>query len=156
MYWPMVTNVSDILVNIKGHVYNVFRLGWLNDLWTYSTSTNTWTQINAANPPVARQSGYSIYDPRDDSLYLFAGSYAASQFCNDVQRYDKTLKTWQYLGFGNCGGWILSYGNKGEFNSTNIPGARCMGAGFFYAGFLFAFSGWGSRGTPVQYRSTHR
>lgn len=110
--------------------------------------------MNAANAPVARQSGYSIYDPRDDSLYLFGGSFAASQFCNDVQQYNKTLNSWQYLGFGDCGSWKLSYGNKGEFSATNIPGARSIGTGFYYAGFLFAFSGWGSRGTPTQYRST--
>ncbi len=124
-----------------------------NDLWSYSLTANTWSKVNAANPPQARFTAETFVDPRDGYMYLFGGGVDSSSYCRDIQRFNQTTVSWENLNTGGCGYSPPTYGTRGQFAATNIPGARMAGAMFYYAGYLWLFGGLGGRGTPTYYIS---
>jgi N-acetylneuraminic acid mutarotase len=125
----------------------------MNDLWSYSLATSTWSKVNAANAPAARSTAETFVDPRDGYMYLFGGTTASSVYCRDVQRFNQSTNSWENLQTGGCGYSPPLYGTRGEFAAANVPGARMGGAMFYYAGYLWLFGGYGGRGTPTYYTS---
>jgi hypothetical protein len=51
----------------------------LGDTWTYTYSTNTWTQIFPTASPSARSGAATAYDPTRDCMILFGGWLGSSR-----------------------------------------------------------------------------
>lgn len=118
---------------------------YLNDLWKYDVSNNTWTWISgsntysasavygtmgtasASNIPGARQMSIGWYDNND--LWMFgAWGYIGPPFgrINDLWKYNITSNQWTWMGGQNIINQPGIYGTQGVAAPANIPGARRM------------------------------
>ena len=71
-------------------------IGYLNDLWEYSVSSNSWIQLNpSGNIPIGR-SGCSIIYTNSNTFIIFGG-FNFSSFFNDLWQYDISNNSWTLL-----------------------------------------------------------
>jgi N-acetylneuraminic acid mutarotase len=120
-------------------------LGFMNDLWFYEISTETWTWLGGhqfanqpanygiigtpdpANIPGPRSSSYTWVDSNND-LWLFAGfgydSVGDFNYLNDLWHFDTTTGQWAWESGSNLANQIGHYGTQGVADSGNVPGAR--------------------------------
>ena len=56
----------------------VFLSATLNDLYSFSRTSNIWTALSAASPPVAR-SDFGFVSTPDGILYVFGGSTGSGE-----------------------------------------------------------------------------
>jgi hypothetical protein len=115
--------------------------GWLNDLWTYSAGEWTWiggtdeqyqsgvygTQgVPAATNILGSRIGAATWTDENGGFWLFGGlgnaSAGSSGFLNDLWKYSGGQWTW--VSGSNIAGQSGIYGNEGEPEPGNTPGAR--------------------------------
>lgn len=125
--------------------------GYLNDLWKYNPTADTWTWLNGANtqnPPAAfgtigvssptnspggRYSGASWRDPQGN-FWMYGGigwainsptnSAAALSNINDLWKYDVLTNQWTWMKGSNYVDQFGVYGTQGVASALNVPGAR--------------------------------
>jgi N-acetylneuraminic acid mutarotase len=69
----------------------------LNDTWAYDLAANTWTNLQpSGDPPPARSSYSTVYDPIGRKMIIFGGAGAEGLF-NDIWTYDPAANTWTKL-----------------------------------------------------------
>ena len=123
-------------------------IGYLNDLWKYSPSTNTWTWINgsqqtnelapgvygnkgiaaATNTPGGRRYP-TIWKDISDNIWLSAGyGYPASGdtegALNDVWKYNAQTNQWAWIHFDSTINSYGLYGTRETSSGSNKPGGR--------------------------------
>jgi hypothetical protein len=81
--------------------------GYLNDIWIFDSSTNTWTLANTGTSPLAR-AYHSMTYIGDDKVMMFGGEDADGNPLNDTWIFDLSDKSWDEI----------------VINSTTIPSAR--------------------------------
>jgi len=126
---------------------SVGTVGYLNDLWEYSVSSNEWTwkggsnlanqngnfgTLNVAaatNVPSGR--GFSTVQNISGEVWLFGGFGNDSSAppgtqgnLNDLWEYTISSGVWTWMGGSNLVGQVGVYGTKGTAALGNIPGAR--------------------------------
>jgi N-acetylneuraminic acid mutarotase/ribosomal protein S11 len=119
-------------------------IGYLNDLWEYTVSTNEWTWMGgsnmanqngsygtlgvpaAGNIPGAR--GFSTVQNISGEVWLFGGfgndSAGVQDNLNDLWDYTLSTGKWTWMGGLNFVDEVGVYGAKGTVGPLNIPGAR--------------------------------
>jgi len=117
-------------------------LNYLNDLWRYDISANTWTWISGSNStndpgnygtigvsstsniPPARYGGNSWYF--DQKLWLFGGQgFSGIQVrYNDLWYFDLITSEWVWVSGDSSPDQNGVYGTQGVAAVSNMPGAR--------------------------------
>jgi hypothetical protein len=68
--------------------------GFLNDVWSFDLSANTWTELApAGGPPNIRYGAAGVFDPVAGDLVTFAGFTSSGRF-DDVWRLNVSIPTW--------------------------------------------------------------
>ncbi len=120
-------------------------VGYLNDLWSYNTTSNMWTYMSGSslsnefgtygtltipsptNNPGGRYSAAAVYD-NGGRLWLFGGNgYGQSTgtgMLNDVWRYTPGTDEWTWMKGSNAVDQIGVYGTMGISAPANSPGGR--------------------------------
>jgi N-acetylneuraminic acid mutarotase len=137
----------------------------LNDLWTFSPSTNKWTWMsgsnlagqsgtygtlgspNSSNVPGGRDSSVAWIDS-SSNLWLFGGygydSTGDEDELNDLWTFSSSTSEWTWMSGSNIAGQPGTYGTLGTPNIKNIPGGRQNAAGWIDSGSnLWLFGGYG-------------
>jgi len=70
--------------------------GWLNELWSYNISSNSWTQLNSSTSPSVRSENTAIYLSSSNSMLVFGG-YTGASWVNDLWSYNISSNTWVQL-----------------------------------------------------------
>lgn len=138
----------------------------LNDLWTYSTSTQQWTWMGGAttagaagvygtlgtaaavNSPGAREAAYFATD-RDGNFWMFGGfgfdSVGAHDGLNDLWMYSPTTRQWTWVSGPDTVDAPGVYGTRGVASTANLPPTRNSGAAWSdSAGNFWLFGGLGA------------
>jgi N-acetylneuraminic acid mutarotase len=127
------------------------KIGYLNDLWEYSVSTNEWTWKGGSN--LANQNGnfgtlkvaaatnvpsaraFSTVQNINGEVWLFGGFGNDSSplpgtqdNLNDLWEYTLSSGEWTWMGGSNLVDEVGVYGTKGMVGPGNIPGARYSAA----------------------------
>jgi len=67
---------------------------YMNDLWSYDYTSNTWTNLTpSGNGPSARAYHSAVWDPSTRQMVI-CGGIASSQAKNDLWFYNHTTNTW--------------------------------------------------------------
>ncbi len=123
---------------------SVGTIGYLNDLWEYSVSTNMWTWKGGSN--LANQNGnfgalnvtaatnvpsaraFSTVQNISGQVWLFGGfgndSAGTQDNLNDLWEYTISSGEWTWVGGSNLVDVVGVYGTKGTAGPLNIPGSR--------------------------------
>ena len=145
-------------------------LGYLNDLWQYSPSTNEWTwvsgssgdnasgvygtqgTVSAGNVPGGHQAANSWIDS-SGNLKLFGGygydSAGDLGALNDLWQYSPSTKEWTWVSGGNVANASGAYGTQGTASAGDEPGARQAASSWIDSSgnlWLFGGAGYGSTG----------
>jgi N-acetylneuraminic acid mutarotase len=124
------------------------KIGYLNDLWEYSVSTNEWTWKGGSN--IVNQSGvygtlntaavtnipgaraFSTVQIISGEVWLFGGfgtdSAMTQDNLNDLWEYTISSGEWTWMGGLNRVDGVGFYGTKGTAAPANIPRARYSAA----------------------------
>ncbi|HEV2469357.1 MAG TPA: kelch repeat-containing protein [Candidatus Sulfotelmatobacter sp.] len=111
--------------------------GYLNDIWEYTPSSNTWTwwggsQVHDANEtastPGARV-GASAWIDSSGNFWVFGGiadgSDGVTGDMNDLWEFSLSTHSWTLVaGSETSGGATATYGTQGIPDSANLPGPR--------------------------------
>jgi len=151
-------------------------IGYLNDLWEYSVSTNEWTwkggsnlandignfgtqgTAAATNLPSAR--AFSTVQIISGEVWLFGGFGNDSETpkvqdnLNDLWEYTLSTGVWTWVSGSKLVDEVGVYGTKGTVGPLNIPGARYSAASWADASgnfWLFGGSNLEANGTTVDY-----
>ena len=95
------------LVYDSAHQKVIMFGGWdffgnrLNDTWAYDYGTNTWTNLNPANPPSGRAGHTLAYDSAHQKVIMFGGFDVYGHTLNDTWAYDYGTNTWTNLNPSN-------------------------------------------------------
>jgi hypothetical protein len=145
-------------------------LVFLNDLWEYNISGNTWTYhtggfnlpgvygtqgtASAGNLPGGRWGASARRDPISGTVWLFGGfgcdstgPGCSNQLLNDLWKYSGGQWTW--VSGANTGNQAGTYGTQGTAAAGNVPPARQASAGWvdnsgnfwMFGGFTAATNG---------------
>jgi N-acetylneuraminic acid mutarotase len=149
-----------------GYGYNSSGdLGYLNDLWQYSPSTNEWTWISggsannaggvygtlgtvsAGSVPGARQAA-NFWIDSSGNLWLFGGygydSTADLGGLNDLWHYNRSTKEWTWASGANLTNAAGAYGSEDTASAGSVPGARQAASAWIdSSGDLWLFGGAG-------------
>ena len=133
---------------------------YYNDLWSFDTTTGTWTWVSGSNTgnasgvygtkgiatttntPGSKQ--YATAWQSSGKLYLFGGQTyvnASIYTMNDLWEFDISTKLWRWLKGSNTASQYGVYGTKGVAAATNTPGSRNFSRGVEYNGSLYLFGG---------------
>jgi len=159
------TDPSGDLWLFGGYGYDsTGTLGYLGDLWKYSTAAGEWTWVAgsqvagtagtygslglaaAANAPGARQGASTWTDATTGVLWLFGGFQSQSGIpggqLNDLWAYSVASGQWTWIGGSNAPNAPGAYGSLGVWTAGNVPGARAGAASWRdAAGNLWLFGG---------------
>src|SRR5207237_3866438 len=69
----------------------------VDDLWSSSLETASWTPIEAQGGPPARLSHTAIWDPMSAQMIVFGGGCGAGCFRDDLWSYQPLLGAWNEL-----------------------------------------------------------
>ena len=115
----MVWDARDDLLLVFGGINNQGAV--LNDLWAYSPSTGSWTQLSAAQSvsngnacgtvPAPRMNAAMVWDSVDQKALLYGGVDTSNTYFGDLWSFDPGAKAWTAL---QCSG--------------SSPGARASNA----------------------------
>jgi N-acetylneuraminic acid mutarotase len=120
--------------------------GYLNDLWKYDPAIEMWAWssgsktlnqvgtygtkgvFSSTNVPGARRASVSWKDA-NNNLWLFGGygyddSAGSGGYLNDLWQYNITIGQWRWLSGSKTGNQVGSYGTRGVFSPSNVPGTR--------------------------------
>jgi N-acetylneuraminic acid mutarotase len=125
-------------------------IGYLNDLWKYNPSNNTWTWVNgndfvnaigtygtkgaasSSNIPGGRLASVSFQDA-NGFLWLFGGfgrdKNGFTGYLNDLWKYNISTNVWTWVNGDDIVNQSGAYGSKGVSSLSNKPGARQYAAG---------------------------
>src|SRR3989344_4258636 len=81
--------------------------GDFNDLWSYNTATNGWTQLianGAGGSPEGRYGSSLLWDPINNRALLFGGLTFFSAYVNDLWSYNPATNGWTQLIANGAGG----------------------------------------------------
>ena len=147
-------------------------LGWMNDLWKYTASTNEWTWIrgsntpntisvygflgvsSATNEPGAREFP-TCWTDASGNFWMFGGDGFASNSTfgrlGDLWKYNPTTNQWTWINGFNTVGQLGIYGTLGTAAASNSPGCR-YGGGIWAdnSGNFWMFGGRGLSSTGPQ------
>lgn len=70
--------------------------GVSTDTWSFTSATDTWTQLHPPTAPPGRAHAAMVYDPQADRTLLFGG-YNGSAYFNDTWTFDYVNDTWTNL-----------------------------------------------------------
>ena len=69
-----------------------------NDLWEYDYGSNTWTHLNATNPPPPRQMHNMVYDQENQLIILFGGRRTGGGAAfSDTRAYKRSTNSWSNM-----------------------------------------------------------
>jgi hypothetical protein len=68
--------------------------GQIDQTWAYDPAADTWTRMEPATRPMARNYGAMAYDPGTDRVILFGGGDASERAFGDTWAYDVDTDTW--------------------------------------------------------------
>ncbi len=141
--------------------------GFLNDLWKYDATLNTWTWVkgddvrnilgvygslgvpDVNNKPGSRHSAVGWAD-NAGNLWLFGGTTQFYLSDNDLWRYNILANTWTWMKGASYSGANGQYGIQGIPDDNNFPGARSgMSSVKDDAGNFWLFGG-GGKGYPYN------
>jgi serine/threonine protein kinase/N-acetylneuraminic acid mutarotase len=115
----MVWDARDNLLLVFGGINNQGAV--LNDLWAYSPSSGSWTQMSASQTvsngntcgsvPAPRMNAAMVWDSVDQKVLLYGGVDTSNTYFGDLWSFDPGTKAWTSL---QCSG--------------NSPGARASNA----------------------------
>jgi len=98
----MVWDSQDDLLFVFGGIDNQGNL--LNDLWSYSPTTQTWKELNAptgtagicqnSNIPAPRMNAAMVWDSVDQQILLYGGLGANNHYLGDLWSYAPNTATW--------------------------------------------------------------
>jgi hypothetical protein len=102
--------------------------GFMQDTWTYSTGTNTWTMLAPPFAPAGRDSAAGTYDASGRVLVMFGGqaSFAPSEPVGDSWTFSYAQKRWTAMiptarssqGMAaDENGTVLMFGGRDNFDS---------------------------------------
>lgn len=114
--------------------------GYLNDLWEYSPSSNTWTWVSGSSTGEAQ----GVYDTSSavpgaravaarwtdasGNLWMFGGygldANRNTGYLNDLWEYSASTKAWTWLGGSQTANASGVYGTQGVAAKSNVPGGR--------------------------------
>jgi hypothetical protein len=138
----------------------------LNDIWKYNTATNTWTWVSGSPtgnqlgsypgpaptvPPTvggfpgARHGSITWFDNSSKSFWMFGGYTNGTNGFNDLWKFDTVASNWTWVS-GSQGAVSTKgvYGNQGQADPANVPGARWNSAAWSdIQGNLWLFGGEG-------------
>ena len=151
------------------------NVGEMNDLWSFDTSTSTWTFVGGSKTanPVGSYGTEGVADPSNvpggrawatswitpsGDVYILGGQQFGGGLLNDLWKYSGGQWTWVAPDMpGDSNPFVNElgiYGTQGTANSANAPGSRNQGLGWTDAsGNLWLFGGFGMRHNPGQLRS---
>jgi N-acetylneuraminic acid mutarotase len=118
---------------------------WLNDLWKYNPTNNTWAWINGSqvvnaqanygtigvsapsNVPGGRRASAHWTDAANNT-WIFGGygivNTQIGQYLNDLFKYNPTTNEWTWMKGSNTINQNGTYGTLGVSAPSNMPGAR--------------------------------
>lgn len=159
------TDTSGNLWLFGGEGYDANgKIGGLNDLWEFNTSTKGWAWIAGAdavnakgtygtlgtasitNIPGARSNPVSWTDT-SGNFWLFGGEgYGPAGMygfdLSDLWEFNPTTKQWTWVSGSTAGGVAPVYGTQGVASASNIPGGRDSAVGWAdSSGNLWLFGG---------------
>lgn len=137
--------------------------GYMNDLWKYSITNNTWTWMAGdsltgkqgsygskgvfapTNNPPCRGDGSSCrWTDNNGDFWLFGGYNSGTQFRNDLWKYSTSLNQWVWVNGDSTYNKLGIYGTINVPNAANKPGARSAQATWTdINGNLWLFGGTG-------------
>jgi len=145
-------------------------VGYLNDLWQYSPTSNAWTWISggdvanakgvygtqgvvsAGDAPGARQAANSWIDS-DGNFWLFGGygddATGTVGALNDLWQYKTGTKEWASVSGGNIANVSGTYGTQAVGSAGDGPGGRQAASSWIDTSgnlWLFGGAGYGSTG----------
>lgn len=147
IYHSMVSDKMGKLWVFGGFGYSSFGSGakYLNDLWFYQISNNTWTWISgdttrnrlgvygtqgvssSSNIPGSRDQ-HGMWSDLSGNIWVFGGSGYASTggagLLNDLWKYNPSTNQWTWVKGDNSLNGGSVYGIKGVSSPLNKPGAR--------------------------------
>ncbi len=155
-----------------GSGYSISSSGYLNDLWKFNITTNTWTFVKGdlisnlpgvygtqgiaapSNRPGARF-GSTTWIDASGNLWLFGGNgYSASSFgqLNDLWKFTPSTNNWTWMKGDNSVNQNTVYGTQGIHAISNKPGARSHGVSWTDAsGGMWMFGGIGFTASASGY-----
>jgi N-acetylneuraminic acid mutarotase len=138
------------------------NLGYLADLWSYSTLSGQWTWVggsSAANPsgdygtqgagtvstmPGGRN-GAAVWFDGSGNTWLFGGqgydASGASGYLSDLWQWNPHTATWTWIGGSSAAGTAANYGSLGASAAANLPGGRIGAAAWIDASGRLAMTG---------------
>ena len=137
--------------------------GWLNDLWKFNPTTQTWTWMSGSDlgdspgsygtPGVAAvgdtpgtTSWASTWIDSSGNFWLFggygAGSVDAGASFDDLWEYNPTTGEWTWVNGTSHDNTVAVYGTQGVCAPANVPGSRSGAASWMdSSGNLWLFGG---------------
>ncbi len=107
MVWD---NGTDTLYLFGGTQYG--GATYLNDLWAYSVTSTSWSQVSIAGAPSARSSFGMVWDQVHGRI-LIGGGYGPAGFLSDMYTFSPTQSAWNLLTValpqGNAKGLSLAW-----------------------------------------------
>ncbi|MEI6309141.1 MAG: kelch repeat-containing protein [bacterium] len=98
--------------------------GWLNDTWAFHYSSNTWTNRNPANPPLARNSHAIAFDGHYNKAVLFGGWNGKG--LNDTWAYDygeeNSIPSLSLVSPNGGQNWAVGTSHHITWTSANLTG----------------------------------
>lgn len=165
-------DVSGNLWLFGGYGHSATGVGYLNDLWKYTPSTNEWTYANGSmvvyspgnygtlgigsntNTPGGRMGAVSWVGP-NGNLWLSCGlgtttsSLSAGEI-NDVWQYNIATNAWTWMKGSTTTGVNGVYGTMGTAAVSNNPGGRLQACGWTDGSgnfWMFGGDGWDATAT---------
>lgn len=129
----------------RGYTSGTATIALLNDLWSYTPSTATWTLITTAAAPAGRAFA-SAWADADGNGWIYGGSDLAAQYYNDMWKY--SAKAWT-----NVAGSTTP--NQRPVYPTT-PGGLYAAASFHNSGINYMFGGTGLSAVATAANTANR
>lgn len=158
------TDSNGTLWVFGGYGYTNNDFGFLNSLWKYNPTSNSWTWVkgdnsidkvgnygtqgieSSTNKPGARYGSLTWVDS-NNNLWLFGGygfDGSSMGILNDLWKYNLTTNKWTWVKGDNSVGKTGTYGTNGVPNLFNKPGGRYLSTAWKdNAGNFYVFGGYG-------------
>jgi hypothetical protein len=153
---------NNSIVIFGGSGYDNTSQGYLNDIWQFDFLSYQFRWIagnniinqagiygtngdyDSSNVPGSRETHTSVL--YDNTMIIFGGfgydnSTTTTGRLNDVWQYNFTSKQFRWIGGNNIINQAGIYGTKGDYDSSNVPGARRFHTSVLYGNTMIIFGG---------------